>query len=100
MDNNFLTGKVIRGIYRIYNLKTDRTYLAASEDIARSAANERFQLDLGMHSLRSLQEDYTTTGLELFVIEPVKEAEPDEDLQALLERTNEEFRKRGIPFYS
>lgn len=100
MDNNFLTGRVIRGIYRIYNLKTDRTYLAASEDIAKSAAAERFQLDLGMHSMRSLQEDYTTTGLELFVIEPVKEAEPEEDLQALLGKVREELQEKGIPFYS
>lgn len=100
MDNNFLTGRVIRGIYRIYNLKTDRTYLAASEDIAKSAAAERFQLDLGMHSCRSLQEDYTTTGLELFVIEPVKEAGKEESLPSLLEKVKEELREKGITFYS
>ena len=100
MDSNFLTGSVVRGVYRIYNLKTDQTYLGVSEDIAKSAAEERFKLDLGMHANKELQKDYTTTGLELFVIDTLVVADKDEDLDQLLAKVKKEYKEKSIPLYS
>lgn len=77
-------GLKARGIYIIRNLKSDQVYLGKSENLLKSMSDERFRLDLGMHPCASLQEDYTKTGLELFVIEPVKEAGAEDDLDLLL----------------
>ncbi len=95
----YLLGNAKRGIYRIYNLKTDRTYLNKAEDMAASEANERFQLDLGMHSNKALQDDYAATGLELFVFDTYKEADKEADLEELLLASYEELKDKGIPIY-
>lgn len=77
-------GLKARGIYIIRNLKSDQVYLGKSENLLKSMSDERFRLDLGMHPCASLQEDYAKTGLELFVIEPLKEAGSEDDLDLLL----------------
>ena len=56
-------------------------------------------LDLGLHKCQELQEDYKTTGLELFVIDLVKNANEEDDLDALLSETITEFTAKGITLY-
>ena len=45
----------------------------------------RFQLDLGMHPCRELQEDYTKTGLEVFRFDTIELTEDEGRLEALKE---------------
>ena len=54
------------------NLKTDKVYLFYSEDIEKDCIDMRFTLDLGMHPCKALQDDYTSTGLEVFRFDTVE----------------------------
>ncbi len=96
---DYYIGKSACGVYRIYNLKSDRTYFGITEDIIRTRAEERFRLDLGMHPSKELQEDYTKVGLELFVIEMAREAKEGEDLKELLSKVKEEAIASGLELY-
>ncbi|MBQ6672256.1 MAG: hypothetical protein IKR80_03000 [Spirochaetales bacterium] len=60
------------GIVALRNLKTDRVYLFYSDDIRKDCIDMRFKLDMGMHPCRSLQADYTETGLEVFRFDTVE----------------------------
>ena len=60
------------GIVALRNLRTDRVYLFYSEDIRKDCIDMRFKLDMGMHPCRSLQTDYTETGLEVFRFDTVE----------------------------
>lgn len=71
------------GIVALRNLKTDQVYLFFSEDIKNDCVKERFNLDLGMHSCKSLQEDYTNTGLEVFRFDTVEYTKDHSRLDAL-----------------
>lgn len=59
------------GIVALRNLKTDRVFLFFSNDIKKDCVDMRFKLDLGMHPCKSLQSDYTATGLEVFRFDTV-----------------------------
>ena len=48
---------------------------------------------------KELQNDYTTTGLELFVIDLVAKCEKEDKLTVLLEETKNNFVKKGITLY-
>ena len=54
------------GIVALRNLKTDKVFLFYSNDIEKDCIDMRFKLDLGMHSCKTLQDDYASTGLEVF----------------------------------
>lgn len=97
--NGYLLGNAKRGIYRIYNLKTDQTYLNKAENMAAAEADERFKLDLGMHANKALQSDYAATGLELFVFDTFKEAGKEENLDELLSSSYEELKAKGVSIY-
>ena len=86
------------GVYRIYNLKTDMTYLGVSDDVENVAAKERFSLDLGMHPCSSLQDDYTKTGLELFVIEIMATC-PQDGLETCRDGIRMRLESTGCRFY-
>ena len=89
--NDYLIGKKEMGIFRIYNLKTDKSYFGITKDIIKTRAEQRFMLDLGAHPNHELQKDYTATGLELFVIDLVSKCEKEDMLNALLEETIKAF---------
>ncbi|MGP1419754.1 MAG: hypothetical protein ACTTJZ_08155 [Sphaerochaetaceae bacterium] len=72
------------GIIEIRNLLTDQCLYLASDDTFADCAKVRFMLDLGTHPCKSLQADYTATGLELFEIREVELlAKPGEKPDAL-----------------
>ena len=71
------------GVVAIRNLKTDRVYLFWADDIQKENAKQRFDLDLGMHSCRELQEDYENTGLEVFRFDTIEKTEKKERLEEL-----------------
>ena len=60
------------GVVEIRNLQTDKVWLFWADDIETDCAKVRFRLDLGMHECRSLQQDYSETGLELFRFDVVE----------------------------
>ena len=60
------------GVVALRNLKTDKVYLFYSEDIEKDCIDMRFKLDLGMHPCKALQDDYTSTGLEVFRFDTVE----------------------------
>lgn len=65
-------GVADKGVVAIRNLRTDQVYLFFSDDVKADCVKSRFKLDLGMHECRSLQEDYTRTGLEVFRFDVVE----------------------------
>ena len=79
------------GVVAIRNLKTDKVYLFYSNDIKADCAKNRFQLDLGMHGCRSLQEDYAKTGLEVFRFDVMEETDNPERLSAIKKTVSNQY---------
>ena len=73
------------GVVALRNLKTDKVYLFFSRDIKKDCVSMRFQLDLGMFPCRSLQEDYTRTGLEVFRFDTIELTDDEKRLEDLKE---------------
>lgn len=71
------------GIVALRNLKTDQVYLFYAKDIKQECVSMRFMLDLGNHPCKSLQEDYTNTGLEVFRFDTVLETADPAELEKL-----------------
>ncbi len=95
-----LTDTPKRGLIRIVEIQNDRTLLVPSEDIQRDMVHIRFQLDMEQFPNKTLQEDYTRIGLELFSIEPyLVVEEKDTDLTALAETEMDKLAKGGLTLY-
>ena len=71
------------GVVALRNLKTDKVYLFYSRDIKADCVSMRFKLDLGMFPCRSLQDDYTKTGLEVFRFDTLELTEDESRLEIL-----------------
>ncbi len=99
IPKEFLRTDKIRAICIIRNLKTDECYLYATGDAVRSYGDERFRLDIGLHPCRSLQDAYSSLGLELFTIEIETEAGENEDLGELLEKRKQYYLDNGRKLY-
>lgn len=52
--------------FTLTNLKTERVRTYEAEDAKKAIIDMRFKLDMGMYPDKELQEEYTTTGLEVF----------------------------------
>ncbi len=97
------------GILQIRNLQNDRCYLVAAPDLKAAANSHRFRLDLGMHECAELQQEYATTGLELFTLDPLDilpydEAEPSKtdyapELEALLKLWEDKLTASDVKLY-
>ncbi len=71
------------GVVALRNLKTDKVYLFYSRDIKVDCVSMRFKLDLGMFPCRSLQDDYTKTGLEVFRFDTIELTDDESRLEIL-----------------
>ena len=80
------------GIYRIHNVRHDRSLIGRSVDLPSILNRERVSLRFGAHMNAALQRDWTELGPEAFVfevldtLEPPKEQpdyDPTEDLRVL-----------------
>ena len=100
IPKEFLREDKIKAIVIIKNLKTDEIYLYKTDDAVTSYSKERFKLDLGMHPVESLQDAYSSLGLELFTFEIDKEAKEEENLDDLLEERKKYWMEKGSRFYS
>lgn len=86
-------------LFQIRNLQDDSSYFGISDDTEGFAAAERFKLDLGMHQCAQLQEAYSKIGLELFVIEELKESDDKEELARLREELASTLTAKGITVF-
>ncbi len=100
IPKEFLRLDKIRAVVSIRNLKSDKYYLYTSTDSVKSYSDERFKLDLGTHPNLALQKEYSSLGLELFVIEIDKEAKDGENLEQLLEERKSFYRTSGKKLYN
>ena len=100
IPKEFIREDKIKAIVMIKNLKTDEIYLYKTFDAVSSYSKERFKLDLGMHPVKSLQEAYSSLGLELFIFQIDKEASSNEDLDELLKERTNYWKEKGSRFYS
>ena len=71
------------GVVSLTNLKTGKTYLFFSSNIKKDCIDMRFKLDLGFHPCKTLQDDYTSTGLEVFRFDVVELTSDQSRLEAL-----------------
>ncbi len=100
IPKEFLRQDKIRAVCSIRNLKTDEVYLYKTEDAVKSYADERFRLDLGIHTNKRLQSEYSALGLELFVIAIDEEENDGGDLDALLEKRRIWYLSQGKKLYN
>ncbi|MDD4083408.1 MAG: hypothetical protein WC162_01175 [Sphaerochaetaceae bacterium] len=71
-------------IIALRNLISGKVYFFKSKLPENDIVNERFKLDLNLHSCKKLQEDYEKTGLEAFQFE-VEEKTLEKDLSSRLD---------------
>jgi hypothetical protein len=104
----YKTMKFRVGIFQIRNKTNNCIFLKTSTDLDRAFNSDAFQLNAGMHSNPSLQEDWKKTGAENFVFEIVDELKTKEgddavvikkDLQDLLEMHLTELKQKQNPLY-
>jgi hypothetical protein len=67
------------GVYQIKNLANGKILVGSSRDLPGKINSHRFQLKMGSHMNRVLQDEYTSFGEEKFVFEVLDHLEPKED---------------------
>lgn len=100
--------KPLMGIMAVVDTRGKRYYLEASRQVEALVNRTRFQLDLGSHPARKLQEAWKEAqgmGYDIQVVKtlPQEEAQestdPKEDLELLLLFCQEEMQQQGMqPF--
>jgi hypothetical protein len=81
------------GVFRVRNTVSEKALIGASTDLPSRLNRDRFQLSIGRHSNRALQDDWNRLGPEAFVFEILDTLtpsgrpgwDPAEDLRALEE---------------
>ena len=68
------------GIFQIRNLSDGNVYIDSSKNLNGSKNSNLFQLKMGTHMNRPLQDDYTRLGADRFVFEILDQLKPKEDL--------------------
>ena len=101
MDKNaeFLRKDKVIGIIKIENMLSGKILLVKSTDVVKDYSRIRFALDMGTFDVKSLEDDYTATGLELFDIALDKEAESKGELDELLKERIEYYSKLKKDLY-
>ncbi|MFH0919210.1 MAG: GIY-YIG nuclease family protein [Fibrobacterota bacterium] len=67
------------GIFQIKNLTNGKVFIESSKNLPGSQNSCRFQLKMGSHMNRPLQEDYNRLGESQFAFEILDPLEPKED---------------------
>lgn len=66
------------GIFQIKNLKNNKLFLHTSEDLERAFNSDQFQLKMGLHSNKELQNDWNTLKSDNFEFSILDELKPKE----------------------
>jgi hypothetical protein len=105
---NYKSMKFRAGIFGIVNKKDDSIFLKASPDLDRAFNSDRFQLKMGSHMNRLLQNDWNSLGEENFdflIIDELEtkgtetSAEIKKELTELLGLHLAELKQKGTPVY-
>ena len=67
------------GVYQVKNLTNGKIFIDSSQNIPGKINSCKFQLSLGFHMNKALQEDVNKIGLEHFAFEIIDLLEPKED---------------------
>ena len=68
------------GVYQIRNLVNGKIFLGTSKNLPGKGNSSLFQLNMGSHMNKALQEDFNQSGASNFVFEVVDSLKPKEDL--------------------
>jgi len=71
--------KPAMGVFAVRNIRSNRCFLEASADIPSMFNRIRFQLDMGMHPNRALQQDWKEQGADAFTFETIDRLEYSND---------------------
>ena len=106
--NAYKQMKFRAGIFQIKNLKNNKLFLKTSTDLDRAFNSDQFQLKLGSHKNKELQNDWNTYGSDNFEFgvfdelkskETATESEIKTDLKELLELHRMDLLKNGNILY-
>jgi hypothetical protein len=67
------------GVYQIKNLANGKIFIGASKNLPGKINSHRFQLKMGSHMNKALQNDFTHFGEKIFSFEVLDNLEPQED---------------------
>ena len=65
------------GVFAVRHLPSGRTLLGWSRHLTGILNRHRFQLELGTHPLKAMQEDWRRDGADAFTFETLDELSPD-----------------------
>jgi len=67
------------GVYQIRNLVNNKVFIGSSKDLTAAWNAQQFQLNLGSHRNKTLQEDWNRFGADKFIYEILEELTFAED---------------------
>jgi len=67
------------GVYQVKNLTNGKIFIDSGQNIQGKINSCKFQLSLGSHMNKALQEDFNKIGLDNFAFEIIDLLEPKED---------------------
>ena len=76
--NTYKQMKFRIGIFQIKNLKNNKIFLNTSTDLDRAFNSDQFQLKMGLHSNKELQNDWKDLGAEAFHFDVLDELKMEE----------------------
>ncbi|MDR1941182.1 MAG: GIY-YIG nuclease family protein [Endomicrobium sp.] len=100
LKNAYKNTKTDMGIYKAYSKSSGKTWLGAAKDLKGIMNSLRFQLDLGSHPNKELQQEWNAFGggnFEIEIIDVLKYCDDEtktdysRDLECLLEIWKEKF---------
>jgi len=94
------------GVFAVRNINEDKLLIGVSTDLPGMLNRQRFQLEMGSHPDKVLQEDWNRLGPDAFGFEVLDELEPvseapdvSEDLSVLRDEWLERLSSAGQSFY-
>lgn len=69
------------GIYQIRNVKNGKIFIGSAKDLRGRINSNKFQLKMGSHLNKKLQQDYNQLGEEGFSFDILDYLKPKEDLK-------------------
>lgn len=78
LKRQYKEAQILAGIYQIKNTKNQKVFIGSSTNL-KTINGKRFQLEMGSHKNRILQDEWREFGAEAFVFEVLEVLEKKED---------------------
>ncbi|GGG62869.1 GIY-YIG nuclease family protein [Paenibacillus radicis (ex Gao et al. 2016)] len=78
---DYMEQERVMGVYQIVNQTTGRIFVGSSSNMSGAWSRARFELDMGMHKCKPLQNDWKKQGLDAFTFEIVDRLKLEEKLR-------------------